>query len=121
MPTPSLPPPVLTFTPTSVARLHRPSHCAIRPTRPPPSDAPHTSASARRERAIDSAIERPAPTPAPPAAPQHPPITASTGARSSVALLDGADARTIPPTAPAITPASPPPTDAPAHRAAAKA
>ena len=41
--------------------------------------APQTSASVRRERAIDSAIERPAPTPAPPAAPQHPPMTASTG------------------------------------------
>ena len=31
--------------PTSAARLHRPSHCAAEPARPPPSAAPQTSAS----------------------------------------------------------------------------
>ena len=66
-------------TPTSAARLHRPSHCATKPARPPPSAAPQRARAARRDRAIDSATDSPAPTPAPPAAPQHPPMSGQHG------------------------------------------
>ena len=109
------------FTPTSAARLHRPSHCAMDPATPPPSAAPPITASARRDRAIDSATDIPAPTPAPPAAPQHPPMTASTGTTAREASVPGVVARISPPAAPPNNPARPPPTDAPAHRAAASA
>ena len=109
------------FTPTSAARLHRPNHCAMDPATPPPSAAPLITASARRDRAIDSATDIPAPTPAPPAAPQHPPMTASTGTTAREASVPGVVARISPPAAPPNNPARPPPTDAPAHRAAASA
>ena len=120
---PSKPPPVALFTPTSAARLQRPSHC----TREPANSAAKRCAAeqgrrARRDRTIDSATDNPAPTPAPPAAPQHPPMTASTGTTANDATLPGTRRQDqTPPPAPPTTPARPPPIDALAHLAAATA
>ena len=119
---PSRPPPVSTFTPTSAARLHRPSHCAATPA----SAAAQCAAADQRERAPRSRDRLRHRQPRADA-------RAAGGAAASSddgqhrddgegrgAARRGRENQSAC-SARRATPASPPPSDAPAHRAAATA